>query len=201
MPSSAWPSHYVAPLLAPLDPLPIPLDDVPALPRPDPGLAVPRTFDPLVLYEPRVPPLPMTLPPTPLPLLLGVFVAAICAASLFLASSSAFLAAASFRNTSSRCRRCSAACRSIASASAACTSAVEPAQCGERIKRWLCSVCDRMRVQVCSKVADEETVRETVFMFVFAFSKLSMTPSMALFTLRTFSSSRLSWASRASSVV
>jgi len=81
----------------------------------------------------------------------------------FLASSSAFRAAAS-RCLCSSCSRLSAACCfRIASFSMSATSCVAPCQFGLRISRWLCSVWERIRVQVLSRVAAELTVRETVY--------------------------------------
>ena len=81
----------------------------------------------------------------------------------FLASSSALRVAAS-RCLCSSCSRLSAACCfMIASFSMSAASWVAPCQFGLRINRWLCSVWERIRVQVLSRVAAELTVRETVY--------------------------------------
>lgn len=80
----------------------------------------------------------------------------------FLASSSAFRAAASRCLCSSCSRRSAACCLRIASFSMSATSCVAPCQLGLRISRWLCSVWDRIRVQVLSSVEAELTVRDTV---------------------------------------
>lgn len=75
-----------------------------------------------------------------------------------LASSSAFRAAAS-RCLCNSCSRLSAACcLRTDSFSLSAMSCVAPCQSGLRISRWLCSVWDKIRVQVLSKVEAELTV-------------------------------------------
>jgi hypothetical protein len=157
-----------------------------------------------VLPRPRV-----TLP---LPLELGLG-----AASARRRSSSIFLAVASLLAWSSAARRSAACCRYISSSSIAATSCDAPCHCGLRMRRWLCSVCDRMRVHVWRRVEAFCTVLDTVWsgfssdfsrysdirtsMLSLAFCRLSTTPSMTLLTFRMLSSSLRSATSRASSVV
>lgn len=84
------------------------------------------------------------------------------ACALLLSSSSAFRAAASLCRCSSCSRLSAACCLSRASCSMSAMSCDAPCQLGSRMRRWLCSVCDKMRVQVLSNVDAESTVRETV---------------------------------------
>lgn len=82
---------------------------------------------------------------------------------LFLSSSSAFRAAASLCCCSSCSRLSAACCLNTASFSISAASCVAPCQLGFRINRWLCSVCERTRVQVLRRVEAELTVRDTVW--------------------------------------
>lgn len=197
----------------------------PRRPRPMPLLARPLVESLRLTPRPVCPPTP-TYPvevvevevprgrvPLPLPLTAGFG----GPASAFLRSSSAFLAAASRRACSSAARRSTACFLWLSSSSMSAMSCVAPCHCGFRMRRWLCSVWERMRVHVWSSVEAFWTVLETVCpcqsielyrvvathtpMLSLAFCRLSTTPSMTLLTLRTLSSSRRSAASLASSVV
>jgi len=69
-------------------------------------------------------------------------------AAFLRSSSSALRAAVSLLCCSSYCRRCASWRRLCSSFSISAMSCVAPCHCGLRIRRWLCSVCERMRVQV-----------------------------------------------------
>ena len=110
---------------------------------------------------------PAELPPRgiPLPLVLNPLVplaGTAVPACLLLSSSSARRLASSRRLCSSTTRRSAACCFCIASASTSRTSCVAPFQVGSCIRRWLCSVCESIRVQVFSRADELETVPETV---------------------------------------
>lgn len=67
------------------------------------------------------------------------------------------------RRCSSSCaRRSASCCRAMASASCCAMSSVTPFQLGWSSRRWLCSVCDRIRVHVLSRVDALLTVLDTV---------------------------------------
>lgn len=80
---------------------------------------------------------------------------------LLCSSSSRRRRTSSLRSSSSAALRASACCFRSASASISAKSLVAPFHVGSRIKRWLCSVCDRMRVQVLRSEEAFETVLET----------------------------------------
>lgn len=201
------------PLPRPRSPRPMPLPARPLVeslrltPRP---VCPPTPTYPVVVVDDEA---PRGRVPLPRPLAAGFG----GPASAFLRSSSAFLAAASLRACSSAARRSTACFLWISSSSRSSTSWVAPCHCGFRMSRWLCSVWDRMRVQVWRSVEAFCTVFETVCvcqyarrtlvpvkrtpMLSLAFCRLSTTPSMTLLTLRTLSSSWRKAASLASSVV
>lgn len=76
-------------------------------------------------------------------------------------SSSRRRRSSSLRSSSSAALRASSCCFRNASASISAKSFVAPFHVGSRIRRWLCSVWDKMRVQVLSSVEAFETVLET----------------------------------------
>lgn len=76
-------------------------------------------------------------------------------------SSSRRRRSSSLRSSSSAALRASSCCFRSASASISAKSFVAPFHVGSRIRRWLCSVWDKMRVQVLSSVEAFETVLET----------------------------------------
>lgn len=80
----------------------------------------------------------------------------------FVSSSSLRRRNSSRRCSSSRARRSASCCLCSASASCSARSSVVPFQLGLRMRRWLCSVCDRIRVQVLSRVEALLTVCVTV---------------------------------------
>lgn len=80
---------------------------------------------------------------------------------LLCSSSSRRRRRSSFRSSSSAALRASACCLRSASASISTKSSVAPFHAGSRMRRWLCSVCDRMRVQVLRSVEAFKTVLET----------------------------------------
>lgn len=80
---------------------------------------------------------------------------------LLCSSSSRRRRRSSFRSSSSAALRAAACCLRSASASISAKSSVAPFHVGSRMRRWLCSVCDRMRVQVLRSVEAFETVLET----------------------------------------
>lgn len=79
-------------------------------------------------------------------------------ANLFLSSSSAFLRSSSRRRSASAALRSASCCFCNASFSMSTRSCVAPFHSGLRISRWLCSVWDRMRVHVLSRVEALSTV-------------------------------------------
>ncbi len=106
---------------------------------------------------------PLTLPlvtPRPVPL---VDEDGAVPAALRLSSSSAFLRASSRRRSASAARLSASWCFCSVSVSMSTRSWVEPFQSGLRISRWLCSVCERMRVHVLSSVEALSTVLDTVY--------------------------------------
>lgn len=111
------------------------------------------------LREPRKPRTPLVplvpLVPDPRP------AAELVPARRALSCSSALRRTSSRRRSSSAALRSRACCRAAASASMSCRSWVEPFQLGLRMSRWLCSVCERMRVQVLRRVEALSTVWET----------------------------------------
>jgi hypothetical protein len=151
-------SPHVEPLPLPRSPRPMPL---PARPPVDPLRLRPRPVcPPTPTYPPVVDvvveaPRPLVTLPLPLVLALG-------AASALRRSSSSLLAAASLLACSSAARRSAACCRYVSSSSMATKSCDAPCHCGFRMSRWLCSVWDKMRVHVWSRVEAFWTVLETV---------------------------------------
>jgi hypothetical protein len=83
-------------------------------------------------------------------------------AALFRSSSSAFLRASSRRRSASAARLSASCCFCSASFSMSTRSCVAPFHSGLSSSRWLCSVCDRMRVHVLRRVEALSTVLETV---------------------------------------
>lgn len=81
---------------------------------------------------------------------------------LLSAASSAFLAVASLCCSNSCWRRSAACCFNAASSSMSTISCEAPCQLGFSIKRWLCSVCERMRVHELTRYEAESTVWEMV---------------------------------------
>ena len=77
-------------------------------------------------------------------------------------SSSAFRRAASRRRSTSAALRSASCCLYKASLSISTRSCVAPFQFGFVKSRWLCSVCDRMRVHVLRSVEALVTVLDTV---------------------------------------
>lgn len=197
--------------LVPPRPLPMP---VPLLPVCDEPRPVPDTL----LVPPATYPVPLMLPlPVPLPLPLVPLVPRIAVPACRCLSSSSSLRLASSRLLSSSAALLSAACAfKTISFSKSATSWLAPCQLGFKINRWLCSVCDSIRIQVFRSVEADVTVRETVWsiqhqqgqlelqiiltsIFPFATSRLDTTPSMTSLMLRTLSSSFRNEASRACS--
>jgi hypothetical protein len=133
-------------------PVPLTVCDVPR-PPPDKLLDRPATYPvPLIL------PLPVPLPRPLLPLVPRTAVPA-CRCL----SSSSALRLVSSRRLSSSAALLSAACAfNTISFSIFATSWLAPCQFGLRIKRWLCSVCDSIRIQVFRSVEADVTVRDTV---------------------------------------
>ena len=156
--------YHDSPLPLPRTPMPLPMPLV-VLPGATPPLDVP-----LVPPCPPTPtyPLPALPADVPLPLALGPLTLPFTsAASLRLfSSSSAFLAAASRLCDSSTSFLSFSCCRSRFSFSASAISCVAPCHEGLRIRRWLCSVWERMRVHVWSNVEALDTVRETDYQAV-----------------------------------
>jgi hypothetical protein len=200
------PSCLHNPVPLPLDPLVVPL------PIPLAGLLVPieppRPIElvfPLILVLPAATYPEDTAPPAlaPLPrplvdvLLVTLLPIALSLTIRLLSSSSASLAAAAFRSCSSASLLSASRCRAYISCSASAMSCVVLPQFGLRMSRWLCSVCERIRVHVCMSWVADETVLFTLDMLDFAFLRDSMTPSIASLTLRTLASSARRAASRA----
>lgn len=141
-------------VLPPAGPLPTPL--CPPTPTYPPGVVRPV----FVVLEALADPLPRSPPLRPL--VLAALVGRLAASVLLRSSSSALRAAASRRACSSRSRRSIACCCAIVSASISAKSWVAPCQLGSRMRRWLCSVAERIRVHVCKSVEAEVTVWFTV---------------------------------------
>lgn len=157
------------PVPVPLVPLVLPKP----LPIPEVALALPyiegcpvsvrgATVDADIPRPPLViPPLPLAIPrPIPprteLPLVVGA------PTVLCRSSSSAFLRASSLRRSRSAACLSASCCFWSASFSMSCRSWVDPFQSVLRMSRWLCSVCERIRVQVLRRVDALSTVFETV---------------------------------------
>lgn len=143
----------LVPLVVRDDPKPLPICEPPRMlelapPTPPPVPAPPRNMPPRV--PPRTPLTPLTPDPRP--------AAEPVPAIRALSCSSALRWAASRRRSSSAALRSRACWRAAASASMSCRSWVEPFQLGLRMSRWLCSVCERMRVQVLRRVEALSTV-------------------------------------------
>lgn len=121
----------------------------------------PRKLLPRVVRAVRAPRCPALTPPrvprTPVPL------AVVPPASLRRSASSAARRSSSRLRCSSAARRCASSCCATRSSSTASRSRVEPCQSLLRRRRWLCSVCDRMRVHVLRRVEAFVTVLETVW--------------------------------------
>lgn len=127
------------------------------VPNPEVGLVVPiplpRAVALVVPLTPRV----LTLPRTG-PVLLEPVAVSRC------------LCSSARRRTSARRLSSSAALRSAAAALAAASLSMSARSCdapfqdGFRSSRWLCSVCDKMRVHVLRRVEAVFTVLETVCM-------------------------------------
>lgn len=140
-------------------PKPLPIcDPARELVPPYPPVLDPAPVPPLRMPRPRV--LPLT-PLVPEPRPAAEPVPAIRA----LSCSSALRRTSSRRRSSSAALRSAACWRAIASASMSCMSWVEPFQSGLRMSRWLCSVCESMRVQVLRRVEALLTVWETFWVF------------------------------------
>ena len=109
----------------------------------------------LALVPRTAPTLPFPLPPA----------AEFAAASLLLASSASARLCTSSRLLSSSCSRlCASSAFRASSCSASAASWLAPCQPGCRMRRWLCSVCERMRVQVLRRVEAVVTVLDTVWL-------------------------------------
>ena len=140
---------HMTPLDRPLvEPTPLPILEAPRVPdAPDEELVScavvpPRTVDdlarvraPLSLIAPRV---PRAVPD-----------AAACLRSV---SVSRFLRSSSRLSSSSAALRSAARCLRRASASCSARSSVAPLQPGFSISRWLCSVCESIRVQLFKRI-------------------------------------------------
>jgi len=212
--------------LAPPNPLPM-LDPLRALCKLDTLLSAAKlelllVLPPRPMPEPLVNPLPRDRVPRAPRVVVDVVVVGAC---LCRSASSAFRRASSRLLSASAARLSASCCLRRFSLSISSRSCVAPLQFGFRISRWLCSVCDRMRVHVLSRVLALVTVCDTVYrrgqeytcqqkgyssvpppgalqhtlMFPFALSRVPRTPSMTSLMLRTPSSSLRSPASRASS--
>jgi hypothetical protein len=136
-------SPDVKPVPVPEAPLAVPIP----LPR-TPALVVPRT--PRVLARPRV-----------VPAVLEVAVASRC-----LCSSSTRRRNSFRRLSSSAVLRSAAAALAAASLSTSARSCDAPFHEGFRSSRWLCSVCERIRVHVFRRVEAVLTVLETVYVLL-----------------------------------
>lgn len=132
--------------------MPVPEVDLEVVPIP-----LPRVVDLVVPRTPRVVPLPR-------PVLLG--------APVPLVATSRCLCSSARRLTSARRLSSSAALRSAAAALAAASLSISARSCdapfqdGLRSKRWLCSVCESMRVHVLRRVEAVFTVFETVYIWL-----------------------------------
>lgn len=118
---------------------------------------------PLMIRLPRVVLAPL-VPAAPRPRPVAVVVAP---ASRRCSRSSTARRASSRRRSSSAARRCAASCSASLSSSMASRSLLAPFQSLLRIRRWLCSVWERMRVQVLRRVEALVTVWETDYMCVY----------------------------------
>lgn len=83
------------------------------------------------------------------------------AAALRVSAAAASRSLASALSRASCFRRSASCCFAISSASTSATSFVEPSQCSERRRRWVCSVCERMRIQRSRSLLALLTVEET----------------------------------------
>lgn len=172
MPKYTGPSSpHFAPLVAPLvprvvrpTPNPLPICDparelrLEELVPPTPLLLVvvpPRRIPrPLVVRAPLVPAAPRPRP--------VVDAADVVPAIRALSCSSSLRRISSRRRSASLRSRCLASSRSIFSASISSRSLLAPFQFLLRMRRWLCSVCDRIRVHVFRRVDALVTVWETL---------------------------------------
>lgn len=138
-------------------PTPLPMPEVPRVLDAVPGLLLSDRWDavpPRELTRPRLVVRVLDAPRMPRD--------GVGAPSLRFSSSSSRRRRRSSRLcSSSAALRSAARCLSSASASCSARSSVAPFQPGWRMRRWLCSVCDRMRVQVLRRVEALETVFET----------------------------------------
>ena len=136
-------------------PMPVPLRpvcDVPRLPT-------------VLLDPPATCPVPLILPPLPAPLplpLVPLGPRTVVPACRCLSSSSALRRASSLLLSSSAALLSAACAFKTISFSISATSALAPFQLGFSINRWLCSVCERIRIHVFKSVDADDTVRETV---------------------------------------
>jgi hypothetical protein len=132
------------------------VEDPLVVPCPPPCLPAPK----LLVVEDGVTP----VRPRPLPLPLDAPLETLAAASaLRRSSSSAFRAVAALCSCSSYSLRSSACCFTRVSCSASATSWLAPCQDGLSISLWLCSVCERILVQVERREEAAETVVLTVY--------------------------------------
>lgn len=140
---------------------PSPLVFAPAAPAAEPPRKNP--LPPRAVLTPRAPPTPTPRPRTP--------AAALAAgapppppppAMRFRSASSVARRRSSSLRSSSAARRCAASCCSRRSSSTASRSREAPRQSRSSRSRWLCSVCERMRVQVLRRVEALVTVWETL---------------------------------------
>lgn len=161
---------HFTPLPAPVPVPRVPLAVLPApnpLPICDPALEpelVLLTTDVFAPDPPLKKPLPLVVVPLAAPRVpLAPRVPAVAAplARRCCSRSSNARRVSSRRRSASAARRCSARCSASLSSSMASRSRVAPAQSLLRIRRWLCSVCERMRVQVLRRVEALVTVWET----------------------------------------
>lgn len=127
------------------------------VPNPEGGLVVPTPLPRAVALVVPLTPRVLTLP-RPGPVVLGPTVVSRCLCS------SALRRASPRRLSSSAALRSAAAALAAASLSMSARSCDAPFQDGFRSSRWLCSVCDRMRVHVLRRVEAVLTVLETVYM-------------------------------------
>lgn len=127
----------------------------------------PRTIPPLprVVLAPPLVPLPAANP-RPRPLVDDdVAVVVLPPASRLCSRSSTRRRASSRLRSSSAARRCTASCSTSFSSSIASRSLLAPFQSLLRMRRWLCSVCDRIRVQVLRRVEALVTVWDTDYLW------------------------------------
>lgn len=128
----------------------------------------PRTMPPLprVVLAPPLVPLPATSP-RPRPRVDDdVVVVLLPPANRLCSRSSTARRASSRLRSSSAARRCTAKCSASFSSSMASRSLLAPFQSLLRMRRWLCSVWDRIRVQVLRRVEALVTVWDTDYSMV-----------------------------------